>query len=73
MGLVSENGEDLSDVTFLPVLTRHAPEPSHLPLNFTLCMPTLFNHYDNVLQFVQVWTLTHNTALHSEPPPPMLQ
>ncbi|CAL8318468.1 unnamed protein product [Lota lota] len=57
VGLVSENGEDLSNLTFLPVLNQYAPAPSRLPLNYTLCMPTLFNSYDNVLQFVQAMEL----------------
>ncbi|XP_030197662.1 uncharacterized protein LOC115532199 [Gadus morhua] len=57
VGLVSEDGKDLSDLTLLPVLNRRAPERSRMPLNFTLCMPSLFNHYDNVLQFVQAMEL----------------
>ncbi|KAG7250730.1 hypothetical protein CRUP_008934, partial [Coryphaenoides rupestris] len=33
-------------------LCQHVPEPSCLPLNFTLCLPAMFNHVGNVLQFV---------------------
>ncbi|XP_056131890.1 coiled-coil-helix-coiled-coil-helix domain containing 3a [Lampris incognitus] len=51
-GLVSEAGS-LDNVTFLPVLGQ-VQRQTGFPLNFTVCLSTMFNNYDNVLQFIQV-------------------
>ncbi|CAL8242548.1 unnamed protein product [Merluccius merluccius] len=56
-GLLSGDGLDLTNFTFLPVLNQDAPERSRLPLNFTLCMSIMFGDYNNVLQFVQAMEL----------------
>lgn len=40
------------DITFLPVLNQ-AERQSSFPLNFTVCLTTMFNNYNNVLQFIQ--------------------
>ncbi|KAJ3612649.1 hypothetical protein NHX12_020915 [Muraenolepis orangiensis] len=48
---------DLTNLTLLPVLNQEAPERSSVPLKYTLCMPTMFNRYNNVLQFVQAMEL----------------
>uniref|UniRef100_A0A668AER6 Glycosyltransferase family 92 protein n=1 Tax=Myripristis murdjan TaxID=586833 RepID=A0A668AER6_9TELE len=50
-GLMSENINQ-ADITFLPVLNQ-AERQSSFPLNFTVCLTTMFNNYNNVLQFIQ--------------------
>ncbi|XP_078138369.1 uncharacterized protein LOC139924828 [Centroberyx gerrardi] len=54
-GLLSE-GVEQNDITVLPVLNQ-AERRSSFPLNFTVCLSTMFNHYDNVLQFIQAMEL----------------
>lgn len=50
-GLVSEDF-DPEHVTFVPILNR-VPRESSFPVNFTVCLSTMFGGYNNVLQFVQ--------------------
>ena len=58
VGLLSGDSVDFTNFTLLPVLNRALVERPRLPLRFTLCIANMFNSYDNVLQFVQVTSLS---------------
>uniref|UniRef100_A0A667X7L5 Glycosyltransferase family 92 protein n=1 Tax=Myripristis murdjan TaxID=586833 RepID=A0A667X7L5_9TELE len=55
VGLIAEN-VNTDSLAVLPILNP-VERWSGFPLNFTVCLSNMFNHYDNVLQFVQAMEL----------------
>ncbi|XP_076006769.1 uncharacterized protein LOC143001194 [Genypterus blacodes] len=47
---------NLNNISVVPIINRIDRRP-YFPLHYTVCMSVIFNHYDNVLQFVQAMEL----------------